>query len=105
MEWLELHHKWFTDPRHKERPHKFRLFGGYLESVLDGKRGPEQYRALVWKNVFYGKRDKGTLEYTPVSWMANPAHVRHPGMFKELSMILDFPKDVRRAFADSEMGA
>ena len=96
-EWLELHHQWFTDPSHKARPYRFRLFGGYLEKVLDGKQGPEQYRALVWKNVYYGKRDKGRIEFAPLSWMANPAHIRHRSMFAELDKIIDFPKDVRRA--------
>ncbi len=28
---------------------------------LAGKNGQEQYQALVWKNVFFGKRDKGTF--------------------------------------------
>lgn len=105
QEWLELHHKWFTNPQHKERPHRFKLFGGYLEAVLEGKHGPEQYSALVWKNVFYGKRDKGKINFSPVSWMANPAHVRHPNMFEELAKVLDFPRDVARAFRDRPAGA
>ena len=29
---------------------------------LAGKNGQEQYKALVWKNVFFGKRDKGSLQ-------------------------------------------
>lgn len=97
-EYLAMHEKWFTDPQHKKRPYLFRLFNGYLEKVLDGKNGPEQYKALVWKNVYYGKRDKGTIQYAPVSWIANPAHVRHPKHFKKLAEIMDFPKDVRRSF-------
>lgn len=96
-EWLDSHEKWFTDPSLKARPYRFRLFGGYLESVLDGKHGPEQYRALVWKNFYFGKRAKGQIEYSPVTWMANPAHIRYPEVFDELAEILDFPGDVKRA--------
>lgn len=98
-EWLELHQRWFADPEHKRVPYRFRLFGGYLEEVLDGKHGPEQYTALVWKNVYYGKRDKGRIEYQPLTWISEPAHIRHPDVFDELAEILDFPKDVRKALS------
>ena len=98
-EWLELHHRWYTDPKHTARPHAFRMFGGYLEDVLDGRMGPEQYRALVWKNVFYGKRDKGRIEFAPLTFSGAPAHFRHPAVFAELARILDFPKDVKRSLA------
>ncbi len=103
-EWLALHHKWFTDPAHKERPHKFRMMGGYLESVLEGKRGTEQYQALVWKNIFYGRRNKTRVELPGFGWSANPAHVRHPELFDELSKILDFPKDVTKALGHGRAG-
>jgi HEPN domain-containing protein len=95
-EWLRQYAKWFKDDAHLQNPHKFRLFFGYLEDVLKGRMGQEQYDALVWKNVFYGKRDKGTITFKPLGWMANPAHVRHPDVFAELAAIVDFPKDVRR---------
>lgn len=97
-EWLALHREWFVDPKHRARPYKFRLFNGYLEKVLEGKQGKEQYEALVWKNVYFGKRDKGTITYQPLSWSAVPPHVRHPDVFKELSAVIQFPKDVRDAF-------
>ena len=98
-EWLAMHHHWYTDPKHTERPHRFRMFGGYLEDVLDGKKCPEQYRALVWKNVFYGRRYKPRIEYRPLTQIGDPAHIRHPEVFSELLKILDFPRDVRAALA------
>ena len=78
---------------------QYHLFVGYLETVLTGKNGREQYNALVWKNVFFGKRDKGTFTFTPMSWSASPAHFRHPDVFTELSTIIDFPADVRKALS------
>lgn len=87
----------FRSQQHLDRPMRFQLFVGYLENVLAGKNGTEQYEALVWKNVFFGKRDKGTFKFTSMSWSASPPHFRHPTVFAELTKIIDFPSDVRRA--------
>lgn len=104
-EWLDSHESWFTDQKLKARPYHFRLTSGYLESVLEGKHGPEQYRVLVWKNFYFGKRGKGRIEYSPVTWMANPVHVRYPEAFEELAKILDYPRDVREAFGTKSQRA
>ena len=96
-EWLDMNQQWFTNPSHTRRPYRFRIQGGYLEETLEGRRGREQYDALVWKNVYYGKRDKGKIEFRPLGWSANPAHVRHPNEFAALVKVMDFPKDVAQA--------
>lgn len=96
-EFFASYAKHFNDQRHLDRPMRFHLFSGYIENTLSGKHGKEQYRALVWKNVFFGKRDKGTFSFSPMSWSASPAHFRHPEVFAELSKIIDFPADVRKA--------
>lgn len=89
--------RYYRSRAHLDAPHRFRLPFGYLEDVLAGKKGTEQYRALVWKNIFFGKRDKGTFELRPLSWMASPAHFRHPEVFPDLAKVIDFPPDVRAA--------
>jgi hypothetical protein len=104
-EWFQMHAKWYSERDHLDKPHKFRLQFGYLEEVLDGKRGRDQYSALVWKNVFYGKRDKGTITYSPLSRIGNPAHFRHPKHFEELAKLLWYPADVARAIRKSTAGA
>jgi HEPN domain-containing protein len=91
--------RWFRNRKHLERPQRYHLPSGYLEDVLAGKNGPEQYTALVWKNIFFGKRDKGTIEYAPLSWSAIPAHFRHPDVFAELAEVIEFPKDVHSALS------
>lgn len=98
-EFLASYSKHFQDPNHLDRPMRFHLFTGYLENTLAGKHGHEQYKALVWKNVFFGKRDKGTFTFSPMSWSASPAHFRHPDVFDELSKIIDFPADVKQALS------
>jgi HEPN domain-containing protein len=98
-ELLTSYAKYFRDQHHLDRPMRFHLFTGYLENTLAGKNGREQYRALVWKNVFFGKREKGTFSFSPMSWSASPAHFRYPDVFDELSKIIDFPADVRQALS------
>lgn len=98
-ELLDGYARYFRNPEHLDQPMLFHLFSGYLEDVLAGKNGREQYNALVWKNVFFGKRDKGTLTFTHMSWSASPPHFRHPAVFTELARIIDFPPDVKRALA------
>jgi hypothetical protein len=96
---LDAHAKYFRSQEHLDRPVRHHLFVGYLEDTLKGKHGREQYDALVWKNVFFGKRDKGTFEFVQMSWSASPAHFRHPEVFDELAKIIDFPSDVTRALS------
>jgi hypothetical protein len=96
-EWLAGYAVHFRNPRHLARPHRFHLQFGYLEKVLEGTHGPEQYGALVWKNVFFGKRDKGAFHLPGLAWSASPPHFRYPEVFSELAEILDFPKDVKHA--------
>jgi HEPN domain-containing protein len=91
--------RYYRSRAHLDAPHRFHLPYGYLEDILAGKNGTEQYRALVWKNVFFGKRDKGTFELRPLSWIANPAHFRHPEVFAELAKVIYFPSDVHAALS------
>jgi hypothetical protein len=98
-ELLAAYAGYFRTQAHLDRPMKYRLFSGYLEDALAGKHGREQYKALIWKNVFFGKREKGSFEFLHMSWSASPAHFRHPDVFDELAEIIDFPGDVKRALS------
>lgn len=98
-ELLASYAKCFSGQRHLDSPMRFHLSSGYLENTLAGKNGKEQYKALVWKNVFFGKRDKGTFSFSSMSWSASPAHFRHPDVFADLAKIIDFPPDVKRALS------
>jgi hypothetical protein len=98
-EWLDGYAKYFRSAEHLARPQRFRLSMGYLENILSGNNGPEQYSALVWKNLFFGKRHKGSFTIKPLSWSASPAHCRHPEVFDEVAEVIDFPSDVKRALS------
>jgi len=55
--------KSITDPSIKKVPHSFVLFAGELEKVI--KRGPEDpaRKALVWANLWYGKKKRYRVTY------------------------------------------
>ena len=55
------------DPNRKLMPHKFSLLGGELEAVI--KRPPKDpaRKALVWANLFYGKKRRLQVTYSSFS--------------------------------------
>lgn len=81
-------------PRVMGKPWRFRLFGGLLEKILDGKRTPAR-EALVWKNLFYGHRGKLEVTYEPLTGSANPPNVRSwsqdPSMRAQLEKYVKLP--------------
>lgn len=98
-EFLDSYAKFYRDSKHLAHPTKHRLFSGFLEDVLAGNKGDDAYDALVWKNVFFGKRRKGPFPFTAMSWSASPPHFRHPAVFAELAKIIYFSKEVRLALS------
>lgn len=82
---------------YKDKPHKFRIEGGYLEKVLARKRSDEQRKALVWKNFKYGKRKKNKINnFTLWSSSIKPPHFRRPKHFKLLSEFVQFNKNTKK---------
>ncbi len=79
----------------KDKPHKFRIWGGFIERVLD--RGPNELREqLTSKNPFYGRRHKKVLRrYTFHSWSAYPTTSLYPEVYLELKDLIDFSKQVK----------
>lgn len=56
-----------ADPSKKKTPHSFALFAGELEKVI--KRNPKDLarKALVWKNLWYGKKKRHRVTYDSFS--------------------------------------
>jgi len=56
-----------ADPSTKKRPHSFALFAGELETVV--KRSPKDpaRKALVWANLWYGKKKRHRVTYDSFS--------------------------------------
>ena len=59
--------KLITDPSAKKTPHTFALRDGELEKVI--KRSPEDpaRKALVWANLWYGKKKRYRVPYDSFS--------------------------------------
>jgi HEPN domain-containing protein len=80
------------------KAHRFRLFGGFLERVLDEK-GSYIRRELVWKNFYYGSYTKRVVRNVRLgSGSANPTHYLYPEIFEDLDKIIQFSKPVREYF-------
>lgn len=86
-----------TNPYYEINRHKYKIFNGYLEKVIE-KRLPS-YDDLVWKNFFYGRVKKHKIKnFTFRMSSQNPTHSLHPEMFDTLSQLVDFPKAVKNAY-------
>lgn len=97
---LEINLKEITSQWYLENPHKFRLFDGFLESVLAKPRRDELRKGLVWNNFKYGTQKKIVLKaFTFKSHSQIPPHYLHPENFDLLKRYIQFPKDVRNDFA------
>jgi HEPN domain-containing protein len=96
---LELELAKINSEFYKENPHKFLLIGGFLEKVLERKKGDELRKALVWKNFRYGKHRKRVIKnFTFKSVSHIPPHVRRPENFEFLSKYIDFPKRIKNLY-------
>lgn len=65
-----------ADPSNKKKPHSFALFAGELEKVV--KRSPEDpaRKALVWANLWYGKKKRYRVTYDSFSSSEIPPYER-----------------------------
>jgi len=85
------------------RPHKFRLFDGLLEKVLEKghrrkSRSIEAERACLEKFLFRWQAKKGRKDFTFHNGSGNPTHLLHPDVFKELEKVVDFSRNVKNMF-------
>jgi HEPN domain. len=92
--------------RWKDRPHAFRLFGGYLEDILDrriSQHDDSVRSALVWKNAVYGARRRKTLRnYRMRSSSANAPHFLHKESYYAVRDLVHFPKEIVRAIEEGD---
>ena len=78
-------------------PHKFSVFGGFLEKVLKKSDNPRR-EPLVWQNFYYGQRRRSTVTIPNHANSINPTQTLHPEQFDLLAQFVDFPKFVRDQF-------
>jgi hypothetical protein len=66
-------------PEHRKTPALYRPFGaigGYLEKILKASNSDPARQALVWKNMFFGNRQRHRVTYTQFSSSENPPQTR-----------------------------
>jgi HEPN domain-containing protein len=97
---LEYETKKIHLPLYQEQPHKYKIFGGYLEILIKNESVAAQQ--LVWKNFYFGRSNKKVIRnFTCRSSSANPIHYLHPEIFWELEKLVDFPKNLKEYFHSS----
>lgn len=78
-------------------PNRYKIFGGYLESVINNNTKLAPY--LIWNNFYYGKVKKHKIKNVKVKVSAaNPTHYMHPEIINDLDKLVDFPKALRGHF-------
>lgn len=65
-----------TDPSRKQTPHLFALSAGELESVLKKDQKDPARQALVWANLWYGKKRRPRVTYDSFSSSEIPPNER-----------------------------
>lgn len=96
---LELNLKAIHSDFYKKNPQKFRLIGGFLETVLDRNKEKGLREQLIWKNFKYGKRRKNVIKnFTFRGHSVTPPHIRDPSRFKLLDKYVDFPPRIKKLF-------
>jgi HEPN domain-containing protein len=81
-----------------KKPHKYYIFGGYLEKVLEDADS-ELRSHLIYKNFFYGKYKKKRIRnYDLKIFFTQPTHFMYPEIFPDLDKLVIFSKEVRNHF-------
>jgi len=90
-----------NDDEYKEHPHRFSLFGGYLEKVLKNKTDAAPF--LIWKNFYYGRNHKKIVKnFKNRSSGANPVHLMHPEAYDVLKDYVHFTPETKKYFSQLE---
>lgn len=94
---FEENKKKATNPYYETNRHKYKIFNGYLEKVIE-KRLPS-YDDLVWKNFFYGRVKKHKIKNFKFRMSSqNPTHSLYPEIFDTLNHLVDFPKAIKNEY-------
>jgi hypothetical protein len=81
-------------------PHKYELVHGELEKILNERKSIKR-KQLIWKNIYYGQRRKGTIKVNRNSWVAgNPPHFLEENIFNDVSGYIKFSKPVIEYFSN-----
>jgi len=74
-------------------PQKLQLQGGYLEKVIRDKEHPAR-KALIWKNLYFGKRRRRNISYRSRLYSANAPLALHPEIIDEVQKYVLIPEKI-----------
>ena len=83
----------------KQPPQKFRLKGGFLESVLDQKDHPARSE-LIWQNAFFGSYTRKKVNVPTHFQVTNAPLTLHPEILDEVIKYAFIPKEVEKAYRE-----
>ncbi len=84
----------------QQSPHKFRIMGGALESILDKKENPAR-AALVWQNGFFSGKARRFVKSPARFHAVNAPLSLHPEILEEVLEYTFIPNDVVNAYKDA----
>lgn len=65
-----------NNPNNMKRPHKFKLFRGELENIINKDPKDPARKALIWANLWYGKKKRVRVLYNSFSSSEIPPNER-----------------------------
>lgn len=86
----------------KSSPHKFRINGGRLESIIDKPKHPSR-EPLLWQNGFYGRRPRKFVIIPGRSEFANSPLFLYPEILDEVLKYVHLPKDIINAYRNAKL--
>lgn len=82
-----------NDPAYRKKPTTFKLFNGELERILKRNHKDPARKALVWANLFYGRKNRKVVKFRPMSSSEIPLQHRDWFNNEEIKkMISDYIK-------------
>ena len=81
-------------------PQRFVLSGGYLEKIIKDGEHPAR-RALLWKNLFFGKSRRKKVSHSGRFHAGNAPLFLHPEILDEVCKYVFIPKDIVKAYKNN----
>lgn len=72
----EAYAKRLNSPRYSEHPTGFKIHAGQLEEILSRDHNDFARKALIWNNLYYGRKNRLQVSYSALSSFEIPPHHR-----------------------------
>ncbi|MDP8800903.1 HEPN domain-containing protein [Serratia marcescens] len=87
---IEIIHRW----KASKNKHLFKINNGYLEMVLESKskKYKMQKEMIIWKNFYYGKIKKNSIQWERSIKTIIPTQIVHPEGIEVIRKLVKLPK-------------